>query len=336
MSAELAGAHVILVGPTGHLGAAIRRELVTRRFPVDKITMMAAGEGEEVGQVVEYAGEDRLVAEVDEEQVARADVMFLGRRGPGTRQALGMVTQGRGVAIDLVDVEASSGVVPVVNMDVNRSCLPADRPTKVRAPHGIIQTLSTAVAAAAEGSRVTSVSATILLPASDSGESGVQELYRQTAGVLSFGDKPAEVFERQVAFNAVPHALLHRQQGWPDLDRRMRLETAAILGLSPAAVSVRAVLVPVFHGASLLVGIELDPVPDRAGRRRRWTRARFEMSACTAAELEESDAVHLTDLTDEDGSRVEFWAVVDNLRTGGAANGVRIAEALLAAAPESG
>ena len=335
MSTEQNGPDVVLVGATGLLGEQVRRELAQRRFPLRDIVMMAAGEGEEAGQIVEYAGEARLVNELDRERLESADFLFLGRCGPGARQALKVFGRGRGIAIDLVDVALSAEDL-VVNMDVNRDRLPAGGPARIRSPHGVVQTLSTAVAAVAGDSRVGSVSATVLMPASDSGKRGVDELYQQTAAVFSFGDKPTEVFERQVAFNAVPHALLHRQQGWPDLDRRLKLETASILDLLPDRVSIRAVLVPVFHGASLLVSLELDPVPERATRKKRWSRTPFVVALCTAAELEESRAVHLTDLTEEDSGRVEFWAVADNLKSGGASNGVRIAEALVGVARGNG
>ena len=53
MSVEQDGADVVLVGATGLLGAEVRRELANRRFPVRQITMMSAGDGEEVGQIVD-------------------------------------------------------------------------------------------------------------------------------------------------------------------------------------------------------------------------------------------------------------------------------------------
>ena len=328
MIAEREGASVVLVGATGFLGAALRRELVARQFPLRKITMMSAGEEDEVGQIVEYDGEARVVNAFDGEQLARTDLLFLGRRGTAARQALVDFRRGNGVAIDLVDVATAPGDA-VVNMDVNRDSLPTTRPAHISSPHGVSQALSTAVASVAAGARVVSLAATVLTPASDSGKRGVDELYQQTSSVLTFGEQPRAVFERQVAFNAVPHALLHRQQGWPDLDRRLDLEIAAILDVPHGVVSIRAVLVPVFHAVSLLVTVELDPMPSRATRKKRWGRAPLNMQPCTAAELEESEAVQITDLTEEGSDRVEFWAVADNLRYGGASNGVRIAEAVL-------
>jgi aspartate-semialdehyde dehydrogenase len=323
--ARPAGLDVVLVGATTLLGQEVRRHLAQRRFPLREICMM--GEGDEVGTIVEYDGEPRLVTELDPERVGRVDLLFVGSRGQVARKALTAMVQGSGVAIDLVDAEGNRQG-PVINMEVNAADLPRSRPARVRSPHGIVQSLSTVLASLTAGTRLTELSATVLTPVSDSGEPGVEELYRQTAAVLNFGEQPRAVFERQVAFNAVPHALLHVQQGWPDLDARLGGEAAAVLGLPPGAVRIRAILAPVFHGNGILVSARLHPCPSAAERRERLAGSSIVVGPMTAAELGESEAIHVIDLGEEGDGRVAFWIVADNVRAGGALNGVRIAEAV--------
>jgi aspartate-semialdehyde dehydrogenase len=235
--------------------------------------------------------------------------------------------RGKGVAIDLVDAEGSRKD-PVVNVDVNAREIPSRRPARIRSPHAVVQTLSTALVALARESRLVEVTATVLTPVSDRGEPGVEELYRQTTGVLSFGEQPREIFERQVAFNAVPHALLHVQQGWPDLDARLVSEAATVLGRPPRFIRMRAILVPVFHGHTISASVRLDPRPAAAERRKLLEAAGVATGPMTAAELEESEAIHVTDLGDEGDRHVGLWIVADNVRASGALNGVRIAEAI--------
>ena len=107
---------VVLVGAGTLLGKDLRRELAERRFPLRDITMMATGgTPDDQGQIVEYAGEPRLVNELDEDLISRADLLFLAAPGPGARQALAALRRGRGVAVDLVDVDPAPGD-PVVHM----------------------------------------------------------------------------------------------------------------------------------------------------------------------------------------------------------------------------
>jgi aspartate-semialdehyde dehydrogenase len=323
--ASARGLDVVLIGATTLLGQEVRRRLVERRFPLRAFSMM--GEGSEVGQVVEYDGEARLVTDLDPERLEQADLLFVGARGETARRALTALRRGKGVAIDLVDAEGSRRD-PVVNVDVNAREIPSRRPARIRSPHAVVQALSTVLTAFAGKSRLMEVAATVLTPVSDRGEPGVEELYRQTTGILSFGSQPKEVFERQVAFNAIPHALLHVQQGWPDLDARLVSEAAKVLGRPPRFVRMRAVLVPVFHGHAIVASVRLDPRPVAAERRKLLKAAGVATGPMTAAELEESDAIHVTDLGDEGNRHVGLWIVTDNVRASGALNGVRIAEAI--------
>jgi aspartate-semialdehyde dehydrogenase len=296
-AASVGGLDVVLIGATTLLGQEVRRQLAARRFPLRDLSMM--GEGNEVGQIVEYDGEPRLVTDLDLDRLERADLLFVGARGETGRGALMALKRGKGVAM-----------------------------ARVRSPHAVVQALSTVLVAMAGPSRLVDVAATVLTPVSDSGEPGVEELYRQTTGILNFGEQPKEIFERQVAFNVIPHGLLHVQQGWPDLDTRLVSEAATVLGLPAGSVRMRAVLVPVFHGHAILATILLDPRPAAAERRGLLEAAGIATGPMTAAELGESESIHVTDLGDEGDRHVALWIVADNVRASGALNGVRIAEAV--------
>src|SRR5205085_6043941 len=49
--------------------------------------------------------------------------------------------------------------------------------------------------------RVRSCTATVIQPASEFDQAGVEELAQQTLGVLSIQSQPREIFDRQLAFN---------------------------------------------------------------------------------------------------------------------------------------
>ena len=60
-AASAGGLDVVLIGATTLLGQEVRRQLAERRFPLRDLSMM--GEGSDVGQIVEYDGEARLVTD---------------------------------------------------------------------------------------------------------------------------------------------------------------------------------------------------------------------------------------------------------------------------------
>ena len=64
--ASAGGLDVVLIGASTLLGQEVRRQLAQRRFPLRVLSMM--GEGSEVGQIVEYDGEARLVTDLDLER----------------------------------------------------------------------------------------------------------------------------------------------------------------------------------------------------------------------------------------------------------------------------
>jgi aspartate-semialdehyde dehydrogenase len=216
----------------------------------------------------------------------------------------------------------------VVNMQVNSADLPRDRPARVRAPHQAVLALSSAIGALSRESRVVDVRGTVITPVSEHGKPAVEELIKQTTGVLTFGEKPEKILPRQVAFNVIPHALMNIQNGWPDLDARLTAELAGILGSAPEAVSLRSLLAPVFHGLGVVASVALDPLPPVARRRKLLGKAPLKYGPVTPAELDESPAVHVTDLGEEAGGRLGLWVSCDNLRGGSTRNGVAIAEAL--------
>ena len=329
--ATAAALKVAMVGATSILGRELRRVLWDRRFPLQEITMM--GDGEDAGKITEYGGEAHLVGELDPEKLAGTDILFICEQGQAARHAMTAAAAGDAFIIDLADAQAGAGD-PVISMDINAHALPAHGAAHIRAPHQATQILSTVLGALGKGTAILEVRGTAITPVSDGGEPAVEELYRQTAGILSFGEKPERIFSRQVAFNAVPHALMNVQQGWPDLDARLRGELARILDLESGAVSMRALVGSVFHGISLLVSVRFERPPTLAVRRKRLSRAPFSFGPQTPADLGDSQSIHVSDLGDEGGGRVGLWIVADNLRGGCVANGVAIALALAARAGE--
>jgi aspartate-semialdehyde dehydrogenase len=179
-------------------------------------------------------------------------------------------------------------------------------------------------------------------PAAQSGEGGIEELYRQTTGLLNFQEVPQEVFSRQLAFNLIPPSFAPDSLGPSDsagsLSVEITSEVSSILGRSPA-LSVEVIRAPVFHCQSAMVHVELEPgktkedllaacrgsgdiVVDASGKRAtpvdRAGAAGILLAGVSSAETECS---------------FWLWALCDDGVSGNGLNAVRIAESVLAARP---
>jgi aspartate-semialdehyde dehydrogenase len=167
------------------------------------------------------------------------------------------------VFVDLSGASKSTGA-PVVALGVNDAVLEG-RPRTVAAPHPIAFALASVLAPIERLAGIDEAEAVVLRPVSDFGEAGVEELHKQTVGLLSFTDTPREVFDRQVAFNIVPQFAFSGEAG---LETRIAGEVARTLGWESPRLTTKILVAPVFHGHSFLVHVETRRAADRAASSR--------------------------------------------------------------------
>jgi aspartate-semialdehyde dehydrogenase len=175
---------------------------------------------------------------------------------------------------------------------------------------------------------------------SGTGKAAIEELAGQTARLLNGKPAEADVYPKQIAFNALPHIDEFQDNGYTREEMKMVWETQKILGDPDIKVNPTCVRVPVFFGHAEAVHIE----------------TRTEITAETARSLlEAAEGVTVLDrhepggyptpVTDSAGQDPVFvgrirtdishprglnlWVVADNVRKGAALNSVQIAEILL-------
>ncbi|MGA7159251.1 MAG: Asd/ArgC dimerization domain-containing protein [Acidobacteriaceae bacterium] len=99
---------------------------------------------------------------------------------------------------------------------------------------------------------------TILQPASQAGNAGVEELHKQTVGLLSFQPLKKEIYDAQVAFNLT--AALG-ETSTVDLQKAAQKIQKQIAAIAPSlpedTLSLQLLQAPVFHGYTASVFIEL-------------------------------------------------------------------------------
>jgi aspartate-semialdehyde dehydrogenase len=172
---------------------------------------------------------------------------------------------------------------------------------------------------------------------SGGGRSALEELGRQTAGILNFQSPEPQRFPVQIAFNLIPHIDEFQPNGYTKEEMKVVWETRKILGDESIRVNPTAVRVPVFFGHSEAVNVET---------REKITAAQVRAMLQTAPGVEVvdepvpggyptpvthasgRDPVYVGRIRDDESHprAVNLWIVSDNIRKGAALNAVQIAE----------
>ena len=314
------------------VGKGVKSHLASRRFPVGRVRLFDTGAVEEGGNLSEFAGEPALAMKPAREEMERVDLAFYcGPAGTG-REFLGWAAPEGFVAIDLTLSANVLKGVPVVNASVNPSAVEGHAGL-LASPHPVSQFLSTVLAPISRRLPLADVVSLVMQPASEEGDPGIEELYRQTVGLLNFTEVPKEHFGRVLAFNLVPASLTAKEgapEGW------IAREVGTILRGREFSHAIKILLVPVFHCHAFVSRLRFrDPVPPERIREALGEepsiRIRDEAGGATPAELAGEEKIVLGEIRPDPSvpGGVWFWGITDNLATGASLNAVRIAEELV-------
>jgi aspartate-semialdehyde dehydrogenase len=314
------------------IGKGVKRHLTRRRFPVGEVRLFDTGAVEEGGNLGEFGGEPLLAVRPDLDEMERIDLAFwCGRAGSG-KDFLDWPGRGNFVAIDLTRSANVMPSAPLVNASVNPAAVKRHEGV-LASPHPVSQFLSTVLAPLARSVPLAEVVSVVLQPVSEEGEQGIEELYRQTVGLLNFSEVPRDLFGRVLAFNVVPASLV---PGEGPRDDRLSWEVATILNDHSFAHGLKVLHVPVFHCHASVSRLrfrqELSTEAIRKALAQEPTiRIREGAGGATPAELAGEDHIVLGEIRPDPSAPGCFWlwGITDNLATGASLNAVRIAEELV-------
>ena len=239
---------IAVLGAETPLGARVRAALEAAAIPNDRVDLFRSSDGEPT--LSEDGGEARLIQRPDPDVVGSHGIVFdCGVDGSDAQSGSDATTVLR------LDLTGGSGA-PLANRRLQSTA--GERRGTLAIPLALAVVVLDLLEPLHRGPGFERVSVTILRPAGDAGDAGVEELRLQVTGMMSFSDVPTGTLGRRLAFNCYPEA-----PGAPsargDADR-VADEVRELLGVERAAVAVRILCVPVFFGH----GISIHVVP-RAG-----------------------------------------------------------------------
>jgi aspartate-semialdehyde dehydrogenase len=320
-----------VVGATGALGKEILAVLDKAPWRPERVLAYASPRSEI--PTVDYGDDSIPVDDLEHANLEDLDALLIATPSDVARE-IGERAIGDGVAVvDCTGVFAQDDDVPMVVPWVNPEALRDMPPRGVLAiPSAAALMIGSVLGPLRRAGLAGPTTATLLMPASDAGRAGIDELSRQVVALFNSATPPRKVFDQGLAFDLLPQLGDAGADGWTDREARTAHEVARMTGVSP---TVTLVGVPVFSGISGTLIVETPDVPvDRVvqilidggvqvpkGGSRALPRPR---------KVEGHPFVHVGRVRRDGAGRLHLWASVDNLR-GSAAVAVGCAGALVKA-----
>ena len=328
---------IAVVGATGAVGTIIRELLEQRRFPFQRVKLLASKRS--AGQKLKFFGVERVVEELRPEAFEGVQLAIASTPDEVARDFVPEAVRRGCVVVDESAYFRMDPKVPLVIPEVN--------PEAVRRHQGIIASpncsttqMVVAVKPLHDAARVTRIIVSSYQATSGAGLAGTRDLERGTRAHLAGEPYQYELFPHPIAFNVIPQISSPKYRGYTSEEMKMVHETRKILGDETIRVCATCVRVPVSncHSESIVVETERKVTPEEARELFAAMPGVVVMDDLAnkcypmPVNCDRRDEVFVgrirEDLSCPNG--LAFWCVSDNLRKGAATNAVQIAELLQA------
>jgi len=312
--------NIAIVGSTSLLGKELRETLESRALPMGRLVLLETEEY--AGLLQEFAGEIQITQVISPRAFEDIDIAFF-TCGPEIMQAY--VASGAKFPDLTIDL-TQAGLDGTVYLDgISDPRLLRSHGYFVN-PHAATIVIGKILAHIQRRFPLESAVVTILEPASERGNTGVDELQEQTVSLLNFQPVEQRVFQGQLAFNVLAEAAASART-----ERRIVDQLNAIFGKTLPAPVLNAIQVPVFHSHAMSIFIHSGTATEDLS-------AHFAANASFSLDSEAdaspvsvvgSNKIHIERLRSagSPGSHV-LWAVADNLRIA-ASNAIQTAEHIM-------
>jgi len=325
---------IAIVGATGMVGRMFLRVLEERKLPVSQYFLFASERS--AGTQVEFMGKTHTVRELTEDAFdgLGVDIALFSAGGGTSLQFAPIVAASGAVVIDNSSCWRMDPEVPLVVPEVNAGAVALYKAKGIIAnPNCSTIQAMLPLKPLSERYGLKRVIYSTYQAVSGAGMKGCSDLENGLKG------QPPQKFPHPIAGNCLPQIDVFLGNGYTKEEQKMVDETRKILSLPNLRVTATTVRVPVFHGHSESINVELERPFELADIRSLWEASEglvvqddpansLYPMPITAAD---TDPVYVgrlrRDFSVENG--INFWCVADNIRKGAATNAVQIAQELI-------
>jgi aspartate-semialdehyde dehydrogenase len=251
---------VAIVGASSLKGKEVAEVLNDRNFPAVDIKLL--DDDEALGQLETMGDEITFIQSVRTEQFDRLDFTFFASDQSCTRKNWKVARDAGSAIVDLSyaleDDPASTIRSPWLERQLGQTPALELQPGPCVIAHPAAVTLALLLLRAQKAGQLQRAIATIMEPASEHGQKGMDELHEQTVNLLSFQELPKNVFDTQIAFNMAAAYGPNSSPTLLSVEQRILKHYQRIAGKGAVQPSLRLVQAPIFHGHAFSIYLELE------------------------------------------------------------------------------
>lgn len=330
--------NVAVVGATGAVGEVMLSILKERKFPINKIYALASSRS--IHKTVQFGSKTLGVDDLAEFDFSTVDIALFSAGGSVSEKFAPIAGKAGCIVIDNTSHFRRDVDIPLVIPEVNPEALNDYKPRNIIAnPNCSTIQMLVALAPIHKAVGITRINVATYQAVSGAGQSGIEELAKQTSALLAFQTAEKKVFSQPIAFNVIPQIDSFQENGYTREEMKMVWETQKILDEN-IMVNPTCVRVPVFYGHSEAVHIETNKDISIKQIKQLLNDANGvevvdntdDLIFPTPKETSSGkDPVYVgrirKDISCENG--INLWVVSDNIRKGAALNSVQIAEEMI-------
>lgn len=320
---------IAVVGATGLVGRTIVHVLEERKFPVNRLLLLASHRS--VGHEVEFHGKRLRVEKLEGEQFKGIEYALFSAGGNVSLEFAPLAVKHGAVVVDNSSSFRMDSHVPLVVPEVNRKQIFKHKGIIANPNCSTIQ-MVVALKPLHDAFKIKRVVVATYQSVTGAGKRGLDQLQDELAN-----RNGVKKFPHPIAYNALPHIDIFFDDGYTKEEWKLMHETTKIMG-EHIPVTATTVRVPVIGGHSQAVNVEFE-------------------KTCSVREVREilsdapgivvqddpknniypmpinaygKDAVFVGRIRKDETvkSGINLWIVSDNVRKGAATNAVQILEAL--------
>src|SRR5579863_976573 len=256
---------VAIVGAGTVKGKEVADVIGDRNFPSSEIKLL--DEDEALGKLESAGDEVTFIQSVRGEQFERVDFTFFASDGEATRKHWKAARDAGSAILDLSGAleNESDAVVraPWIERQLGHAPVPQLQPGPAVVAHPAAIVLGLLLLRLQKAGEVSNAAATVLEPASERGQKGMDELHEQTVNLLSFQPLPKNVFDTQVAFNMVSRYGDQAKPTLASIEERILRHCKLLLENSAPLPAVLLLQAPIFHGHAFAIHVEMRAIKRR-------------------------------------------------------------------------
>ncbi|EDU39388.1 aspartate-semialdehyde dehydrogenase [Clostridium sporogenes] len=324
--------NVAVVGATGMVGRKFIEILESRNFPIENIYFFASKRS--AGKTLEFKASEILVEELKEDNIKnkKIDFALFSAGGDISKEFAPVFVKYGATVIDNSSAWRMNPEVPLVVPEVNAEDIKWNNGIIANPNCSTIQAL-VALKPLHDKYKIKRIVYSTYQAVSGAGLSGFNDLKNGYTG------EPPKKFTYAIAGNILPHIDVFLENGYTKEEMKMIDETKKMLHDDSLKITATTARVPVFHGHSESINVELEKPFELEDIFEIYKNAEgivlkddvdnlvYPMPVDVAGHDEVYVGRIRRDFSLDNG--LNLWVVADNIRKGAALNAIQIAEHII-------